>query len=92
MPLPQAITEMVTYSAQLAAKQKLLYSRYGGMMTLSAVSRELGYKNRAVAQEWVLRHRIPEVQIGAVTRYESDVVARAIVDSRRYPEKKEGAN
>lgn len=80
---------MVGYPTQLRVKQEALFRRYGGMMTLSEVSRELGYRNRVAARDWLIDKMVPEVRIGAVSRYESDVVAKAIVDSRVYPIKKE---
>lgn len=76
------------YPAQLRVKQETLRRLYGGMMTLSEVSRELGYRSRTAARDWLESHMVPEVLIGVVPRYESDVVAKVIVDSRIYPTKK----
>lgn len=78
-----------SYPVQLQAKQATLRRLYGGMMTMAEVSRELGYRNRVAARDWLTNHMVPEVRIGAVVRYESDAIAKAIVDSREYPTEKE---
>ena len=62
---------------EIAEKRRLLYERHGGIMSPVDVAREMGYCSRA--QE----HDVPAVRLGARKRgYETDLVAKAIVQSR----------
>lgn len=67
-----------------ASKQKadVLRSIYGGMMTTSDVTRELGLGSRVSAKAWLIEHRIPGVLIGKRIKYETDAVAAEIVNGR----------
>lgn len=64
----------------IAEKRKLLREIYGGMMTLTDVARELG-RDRSVARAWV-RELGLGTQIGKRVYYETDEIAKAIVQGR----------
>lgn len=71
---------MRTLYADIAEKRKLLREIYGGMMTLTDVARELG-RDRSVARAWV-RSLGLGTQIGKRVYYETDEIAKAIVNGR----------
>lgn len=60
------------------------YQKYGGMMTLSDVALELGRASRDTAKKWLSDHDIPGVQVGAYPRWESRLIAKAIVGLRGF--------
>lgn len=64
----------------IAEKRKIMRDIYGGMMTLTDVARELSV-NRDVARAWV-RSLGLGAQIGKRVYYETDEVAKAIVQAR----------
>lgn len=66
--------------ANIAEKRKIMRDLYGGMMTLTDVAKELS-SNRDVARAWV-RSLGLGVQVGKRVRYETDEVAKAIVQAR----------
>lgn len=57
-----------------------MYRRYGGMMTTTDLSKELGV-NRDAAKEWARAEGIGN-RIGKRIKYETDQVARRIVETR----------
>ena len=65
----------------IAEKRKLLRELYGGMMTLTDVAKELGNRDRSVARAWV-RELGLGTQIGKRVYYETDEIAKAIVQGR----------
>lgn len=64
----------------IAEKRKILRELYGGMMTLTDVAKELSV-TRGVAREWV-RSKGLGAQIGKRVYYETDEIAKAIVQAR----------
>lgn len=58
------------------------YEKYGGMMTITDVARELG-TSRSVAKRW-LEERVPGIKVGERIKYESRMVAKAIVNARGF--------
>lgn len=64
----------------IAEKRKILRELYSGMMTLTDVAKELGVK-RDVARAWV-RGLGLGTQIGKRVYYETDEIAKAIVQGR----------
>lgn len=64
----------------IAEKRKIMRDIYGGMMTLTDVARELSV-NRGVARAWV-RGLGLGTQIGKRVYYETDEIAKAIVQGR----------
>lgn len=69
-----------TIYTNIAEKRKIMREIYGGMMTLTDVARELG-RNRDVARAWV-RELGLGIQIGKRVYYETDEIAKAIVQGR----------
>ena len=67
----------------IAEKRRQLYDRHGGIMSPVDLSKELGYKKYENAERWAREHNVPAIQLGPRKRgYESDLVAKAIVQSR----------
>lgn len=64
----------------IAEKRKIMRDIYGGMMTLTDVAKELSV-TRGVARAWV-RSLGMGVQVGKRVHYETDEVAKAIVQAR----------
>lgn len=69
---------------EVRAVQDELAKRYGGMMNLSEVRAELGKVSGDTAKRWLERHDIPGVMVGVKPRWESRLVAKAIVQSRGF--------
>lgn len=69
-----------TIYTNIAEKRKIMREIYGGMMTLTDVARELG-RTREVARVWV-RSLGLGTQIGKRVYYETDEIAKAIVQGR----------
>ena len=64
----------------IAEKRKILREIYGGMMTLTDVAKELSV-TRSVARAWVRELGLGS-QIGKRIYYETDEIAKAIVQGR----------
>ncbi len=71
-----------SHSRAIAEKRRILREEYGGMLTLKQLAQELGYASPISARSWVVSHSLEGVRMGRTVRYETDVVAKAIVDSR----------
>ncbi len=74
------------HSRAIAEKRRILRSEYGGMMTLRQLCRELGYASSQAARTWARNHSLEGVLMGTgqrkSVRYETDIVAKVIVDGR----------
>ena len=66
---------------EIAAKRRILRPIYGGMMSLTDLAHELGVKDKRTARAWAQRMGIGN-QVGRCIRYETDQVAKAIVNGR----------
>ena len=66
---------------EIAEKRRILRGIYGGMMSLSDLTRELGLKDTRAAKAWALQNGIGN-QIGRWIRYDTDTVAKQIVMGR----------
>ncbi len=66
----------------IAEKRRILRDEYGGMMTLVQLTHELGYSSPKSARSWVREHALEGVMTGKSVRYETDEVAKAIVNAR----------
>lgn len=70
------------YYKEVAEKRKILRDIYGGMMTLVQLGHELGYSCPKSTRAWVREHALEGVKMGKSVRYETDQVAKVIVDGR----------
>ena len=52
------------------------------MMTVADLTVELGYKNRKYTKEWITQVALPGTMVGSRIRYDTDLVARTLVDAR----------
>ena len=66
---------------EIAEKRRTMREIYGGMMSLTELTRELGLKDKRVAKAWALQHGIGN-QIGRWVKYDTDTVAKTIVMGR----------
>lgn len=75
---------MSVLNRAIAEKRRLMYERYGGIMSPTEVAKELGYHPKPSAGDrWAEEHEIPAVRLGPRKRgYETDLVAKAIVQGR----------
>lgn len=60
------------------------FAKYGGMMTLTQVGKELGVGSRQTAKKFVEDRAVPGVTVGERVKYESRLVAKAIVNARGF--------
>ena len=67
---------------EINALKEDMFERYGGLMTVADLERELGV-NRAIAKKWA-QDNVPGVMIGKRVRYETRLVAKAIVNARGF--------
>ena len=74
--------EMTEFYKQIAEKRNILRNLYGGLMTLEQVKQELGYKSRDAARNAIRELSVPGVRIGKSIRYDTDVLARRLVELR----------
>lgn len=70
------------YYNAVREKREILRGIYGGMMTLADLTKELGYTSPKSALKWVESVEIEGTKIGRSVRYDTDMVARRLVDGR----------
>ena len=73
---------MTQLQAERREKREILRSIYGGMMTIADLTRELGYTNQRSTKRWVDSVEAPATMIGTRKRFDTDVIARILVDRR----------
>ncbi len=66
----------------VAEKRGILRDIYGGMMTLDDVMTELGYTSPVSARRAVQEMGIVPTQVGRMKKYETDLVAKRLVELR----------
>lgn len=66
---------------EIAEKRRTMRSIYGGMMSLTDLTRELGLKDRRAAKAWAVQNGIGN-QVGRQIRFDTDCVAKIIVMGR----------
>lgn len=59
-----------------------MYDRFGGMMTLTDLAKELG-TSRTLAKRWA-EENVPGITIGERVKYETRLVAKSIVNKRGF--------
>lgn len=67
---------------EIAEKRKILREEYGGMMTLTDLTKEFGYGSKTATIEAIRELDIPATKIGRMKRYETDLVAKRLVELR----------
>lgn len=70
------------YTKAVKEKRDILRELYGGMMTVADLTIELGYKDRKSTKEWITQVALPGTMVGSRIRYDTDLVARTLVDAR----------
>lgn len=66
---------------EIAEKRRTMRSIYGGMMTLTDLTHELGLKDKRVAKAWAVQNGVGN-QIGRFIKFDTDMVAKLIVMGR----------
>lgn len=73
---------MSSHYNAIREKRQILRDIYGGMMSIADLTKELGYKSPKSARAWLATVGVEAVKVGGGIRYETDQVAKAIVDGR----------
>lgn len=79
MPVYQNQTSL---ASEIKAKRKILREEYGGMMTLRDLMEELGYQCEKSASKAAKEMGLPATKVGKSKKYDTDVVARRLVELR----------
>lgn len=74
---------MANYREERAVRDDL-EKKYGGMMNLSEIREELGRTSGDTAKKWLEKHGVPGILVGVKPRWETKLVAKAIVNSRGF--------
>lgn len=67
---------------EIREKQRMLRDLYGGMMTLTDLKYELGYSCSDSARAAIRALGIVPTQVGRMKRYDTDLVAKRLVELR----------
>ena len=67
---------------EIERKQTILRGLYGGMMTMTEVKRELGLASDTSVREALREVEIPASKIGRRKMYETDLLAKRLVEVR----------
>lgn len=70
------------YYRDVKEKRNILREVYGGMMTVTDLAKELGYSDRKSARRVAEEMGLQATRIGRLKRYDTDLVARALVNGR----------
>ena len=70
------------YYKDVREKRSILREVYGGMMTVTDLAKELGYSDRKSARRAIEEMGLQATRIGRLKRYDTDLVARALVNGR----------
>lgn len=73
---------MSSHYNEIKEKRQILRDIYGGMMTIADLTKELGYNSPKSTRAWLATVALEAVKVGRGLRYETDQVAKAIVDGR----------
>ncbi len=73
---------MSSHYNEIKEKRQILRDIYGGMMTIADLTKELGYGSPKSARAWLSTVGVEAVRVGRGIRYETDQVAKAIVNGR----------
>ena len=72
---------MTNLQAQIREKRNIMREEYGGMMSLTQLAGELGFKDARSAKAWAAQHGLGN-QCGRYIKFETDMVAKLIVLGR----------
>lgn len=67
---------------EIYKKRDEMFDRYGGMMTLAQVKKELGVTDDRTAKEYLRDLGVEPIKTGRSKKYETCLLARAIVNRR----------
>ena len=70
------------YYNAIREKARTLRDIYGGMMTMTDLTHELGYGSKKSARAWVASVELEGTRIGRSIKYDTDLVAKALVAGR----------
>lgn len=73
---------MSSHYNEIKEKRQILRDIYGGMMSIADLTKELGYNSPKSARAWLSTVEVEAVKVGRGIRYETDQVAKAIVNGR----------
>lgn len=78
----QSYHKSTSLASEIRKKQETLRGLYGGYMTLADLTHELGFSSRKIALANAEIMGIPMTQIGKSKKFETDLVARRLVELR----------
>lgn len=67
---------------EIYKKRDEMYDRYGGMMTITQVKKELGVKDARTAKDMLRDLGVEPIKLGRSNRYETYLLAKALVNRR----------
>jgi hypothetical protein len=70
------------HAAAIREKRTILRREYGGMMSVTDLTHELGYASRQSTSAWIKMTGILGTKIGRSVKYDTDCVAKILVDAR----------
>lgn len=73
---------MSSHYNAIKEKRQILRDIYGGMMSITDLTKELGYNSPKSVRSWLATVDVEAVKVGRGIRYETDQVAKAIVNGR----------
>lgn len=73
---------MSSHYNAIKEKRQILRDIYGGMMSIADLTKELGYNSPKSVRSWLATVDVEAVKVGRGIRYETDQVAKAIVNGR----------
>ena len=69
-------------ASEIKEKRNILRDRYGGMMSISDLMEEFGYKSEESARKAIQFMGVQPTKLGRAKRYDTDTVARRLVELR----------
>ena len=69
-------------ASEIKEKRNILRERYGGMINLNDLMEEFGCKSKTTARATVIELGIPATKVGRSKKYDTDIVARRLVELR----------
>ena len=67
---------------EIYKKRDEMYDRYGGMMTLAQVKKELGVTDDRTAKDMLRDLGVEPIKLGRSKKYETYLLAKALVNRR----------
>jgi hypothetical protein len=70
------------HTAEIREKRNIMRQQYGGMMSCVDLMKELGYSSPQSVKAWIQDVGLLGTKIGRSIKYDTDCVAKILVDAR----------